>query len=122
MNISVASISPVDATFILSVLVLLAGVYLSSKALKAPADDKRSQQVFAAVGVLFGLLAAGGVGTLFAQQSTKTAENAATSAGETAANQVLEEPKVEKALESSESGSNGSGEGKSEGGGEGKKR
>jgi thiol:disulfide interchange protein len=118
MNISVASINPVDATFILAVLVLLAGVYLSVIALKAPADDKRGQQVFAAVGVLFGLLAAGGIGTLFAQQTAHTAEKAAVSAGEEAATQVSEEvpEQLEEALEATPGGSGN----KSEGGGTGK--
>ncbi len=120
MNIPDASINPVDATFVLAVLVLAAGVVLSAMALKAPTtNEKGSQQVFAAVGVLFGLLAAGGIGTLFAQQNAETAEKAAVTAGEEAATQVSEQVpgQVEEALEASPAGGSGN---KSGGSGTGK--
>lgn len=105
-----ASINPVDATFILAVLVLTAGVILAIVGLNADAGNPNSQHVFAAVGVLFGLLAAGGIGTLFAQQTADTAERSATSAANEAASQVSEEipQQVEEAVEGVEqSGSSG---------------
>jgi hypothetical protein len=84
----VASINPVDATFILAILVLISGVILAVIARNAP----NANQIYAAVGVLFGLLAAGGLGGLFASQAaTDAAEQAAPIAAEEAAEQVSEE-------------------------------
>lgn len=72
----IAVIHPTTATFILAVLVLIAGVILALAALRSTATDGTAQQAFAAVGVLFGLLAAGGLGGLFAgsvaQEAAKT--------------------------------------------------
>jgi thiol:disulfide interchange protein len=82
-----ASLDPVIATLGLSALVLLAGTMLCFKALDSDKPDI-AKQVFAVVGVLFGLLAAGGLGTLFAHSTAETAENAASSAGKAAANSV----------------------------------
>lgn len=83
----VAAIDPVLATLILSVLVLLAGVYLSVKAMDKTAETQKS--VFAIVGVLFGLLAAGGLGSLFASKvAESSAEDAAQQSATEAASQV----------------------------------
>jgi hypothetical protein len=101
---SVAAIDPVDATFILAILVLVAGVFLAFVGRKAA----NAQQIYAAVGVLFGLLAAGGLGGLFASQAaTDAAEKAAPAAAEEAASQVSGEveTQVEEALEAPSTGS-----------------
>jgi hypothetical protein len=95
------AIDTVWATLILSGLVLAAGTALCIVALvndKEKADV--TKQVFPVVGVLFGLLAAGGLGTLFANKSAETAENAAKTAGAAAAGQVSEKVsgQVNKAL------------------------
>lgn len=87
MTLPVASIDPVLATLILSILVLLAGVVLVLMALKSTNIDA-TKQVFAVVGVLFGLLAAGGLGGLFANQAAETAAEQASTA---AANEVVNE-------------------------------
>lgn len=107
--IYLAAIDPVDATLILAVLVLIAGVALAIMGLKAPSGNTNSQHVFAAVGVLFGLLAAGGIGTLFAQQTANTAENTAASAANDAAEQVSKEipAQVEKAVDDAQPDSSG---------------
>lgn len=100
MNPPVASIDPVLATLILSILVLFAGVLLVFLALKSNNTDS-AKQVYAIVGVLFGLLAAGGLGGLFANQAAETAaDNAAEKAGTAAAEEVSGEvsEQVESAL------------------------
>jgi hypothetical protein len=77
------------ATLVLSGLVLAAGTALCIVALLNDKDKAEvTKQVFPVVGVLFGLLAAGGLGTLFANKSAETAENAAEKAGTAAASQV----------------------------------
>jgi len=91
MDLPVASLDPVWATLILSILVLIAGTVLSALALCCSKNPETSKQIFAVVGVLFGLLAAGGLGTLFANKSVESAENAAKNAGTAAATQVVEE-------------------------------
>lgn len=104
-------IDPVDATFILAVLVLIAGVALAIVA----KDSPNSQQIYAAVGVLFGLLAAGGLGGLFASQAANdAADKAAPAAAEEAAAQVSGEvsEQVEEALEAPAGGSSGNSSGK----------
>jgi len=80
MNLPVASLDPIWATLILSIIVLIAGTGLSALALCCNKNPETSKQIFAVVGVLFGLLAAGGLGTLFAGQSAETAERAAETA------------------------------------------
>jgi thiol:disulfide interchange protein len=116
MTLSVAAINPVDATFVLSILVLVAGVILAIAGLKAGSENENSQHIFAAVGVLFGLLAAGGIGTLFAQQTAHTTEKAAASAASEAAGQVSEElPQLVE--ESAEETQQGESSGKQKGGG-----
>jgi hypothetical protein len=97
--LAVGALDPVWATLILSVCVLLAGTVLSWKALGSDTPEV-AKQVFAVVGVLFGLLAAGGLGTLFAHSSAETAENAAASAGTAAATEVqgAVEEQVEEAI------------------------
>lgn len=97
---AIGSLDPVWATLILSALVLIAGTALCWKALDSNKPDI-AKQVFAVVGVLFGLLAAGGLGTLFAKSNAETAENAASSAGAAAATEVQGqvEKQVDKALE-----------------------
>lgn len=93
MNLPVASIDPVLATLILSILVLFAGVTLVFLALRSTNADN-AKQVYAIVGVLFGLLAAGGLGGLFANQAAETAaDNAAEQAGTAAAKEVSSEVK-----------------------------
>jgi len=83
--LSLASINPVDATFYLAILVLIAGVVLAIVARNAT----NANQIYAAVGVLFGLLAAGGIGGVFASQvSTDAAEKAAEPAAEQAAEEA----------------------------------
>ena len=106
-------VDPVDATFILAVLVLAAGVALAIVA----KDSTNSNQIYASVGVLFGLLAAGGLGGLFASQAaTNAADNAAPAAAKEAAAEVSGEVtnQVNEALESPPQGSSGN----SSGGGE----
>lgn len=78
------------ATLVLSAAALLAGTLLCCQALDSDKPDI-AKQVFAVVGVLFGLLAAGGLGTLFANRSAETAENAARSVGGAAATEVSKE-------------------------------
>jgi thiol:disulfide interchange protein len=99
MSLASILVDPVFATLLLSVLVLVAGTILCCRALESSKEDV-AKQVFAVVGVLFGLLAAGGLGTLFATKTAETAENAAESAGTVAATDVSEEVKnqVNKAL------------------------
>jgi|GEM_PF-1944673 len=125
---AMGSLDPVWATLILSALVLFAGTVLCWRALDSDKPDI-AKQVFAVVGVLFGLLAAGGLGTLFAKSTAETAgnaaasaaESAATNAGETAATEVQGqvEEQVEEALEAPpQGGSEGKGgSGKSSSGG-----
>lgn len=104
MNL-IAAIDPATATFVLAILVLVAGVILAIAALRAPAADTTAQQAFAAVGVLFGLLAAGGLGGLFANAVAQDAADAsATMAAESATEEVTEQvtelgEQVEDALE-----------------------
>jgi thiol:disulfide interchange protein len=100
LAISIGSMDPVWATLILSVLVLVAGTVLCWKALGPTTQPDIAKQVFAVVGVLFGLLAAGGLGTLFAHANAETAENAAASAGSAAATEVKGqvEEQVEEAI------------------------
>lgn len=87
MSLVFAAIDPVFATLILSALVLFAGTWLCSRALKSDKEET-AKQVFAIVGVLFGLLAAGGLGTLFTSKQVETAENSAEQAGTAAAEEV----------------------------------
>jgi hypothetical protein len=92
--LNLASIDPVNATFYLAILVLIAGVVLAIFARNAA----NANQIYAAVGVLFGLLAAGGIGGVFASQvSDNAAEKAAAPAAEAAASEVSEQ--VEEVLE-----------------------
>lgn len=101
MELPVASLDPTLATLILSTLVLIAGVVLAAMALNSKNGDQ-AKQVFAVVGVLFGLLAAGGLGTLFANQAAETAaDSAADKAASVATEEVSGEvsDQVEKALE-----------------------
>ena len=91
-DILATGIDPTTATFVLAVLVLFSGVYLISKALKAT-DKDAAKQTFTAVGVLFGLLAAGGLGGLFATKvaddaASEAADQAAVQAGNQTANQI----------------------------------
>jgi hypothetical protein len=102
MNLPLASLDPVIATLILSVFVLIAGVALVFKALDSNNLDA-SKQTFAVVGVLFGLLAAGGLGGLFANQAAETVASSAKTAGTAAATEVSDEvselsKQVEKAI------------------------
>ncbi len=99
MNLPVASLDPVIATLVLSVFVLIAGVALVFKALDSNNQDA-AKQTFAVVGVLFGLLAAGGLGGLFANQAAETVANSAETAGTAAATEVSGEvsKQVKKAL------------------------
>jgi len=102
--LSLAAIDPVDATFILAILVLVSGVFLAIFARNAT----NANQIYAAVGVLFGLLAAGGLGGLFATQAANNAANqVAPAAAEEAASQVSGEvsEQVEEALEAQPGGS-----------------
>src|SRR3954462_7961552 len=113
MNL-LAAIDPTTATFVLAVCVLIAGLLLAIVALKATTTDTKSGQAFAAVGVLFGLLAAGGLGGLFANSVAQSAADAsATKATNTATEQVSEQvseevgqlsQQIEGALEPSASG------------------
>jgi hypothetical protein len=98
---ALGSLDPVWATLIISVLVLVCGTLICIKALSTKTDAEVSKQVLTVVGVLFGLLAAGGLGTLFAHSSAETAENAAATAGTAAAAEVSNqvEEKVEKVEE-----------------------
>jgi hypothetical protein len=90
----VAVIDPTTATFVLAILILVAGVVLAMAALKAPAGDSTAQQAFAAVGVLFGLLAAGGLGGLFAGSVAQdAAEAGADQAVESATEEVTAQTK-----------------------------
>jgi thiol:disulfide interchange protein len=122
--VPVAGIDPTTATFIIAILVLAAGLWLALAAIKAN-NDNSTQQAFAAVGVLFGLLAAGGLGGLFANQAAKSASEATASQTETATEQVSEEvsdlsEQVEEALEPGQGkGSSGSGNQKGQAGGAG---
>lgn len=88
--VPVAGIDPTTATFIIAILVLVAGVWLALAAIKAN-NDNSTQQAFAAVGVLFGLLAAGGLGGLFANQAAKSASEATAGQTEAATEQVGEQ-------------------------------
>jgi hypothetical protein len=107
----VAAIDPTTATFILAILVLVAGMILALAALKS--TNNTAQQAFAAVGVLFGLLAAGGLGGLFANQVAQDAASATVTQTESATEEVGEqvEELSEKVEESLEPGSEGSGAG-----------
>jgi|SRR6476659_3323938 len=80
------AISSTDATFWLAVIVLLAAVVLAIVAARSEGDS--SKQLFAIVGVLIGLVGAGGLGSLFAN---KVADEAAEKAAPQAAEQVSEE-------------------------------
>jgi hypothetical protein len=92
MNLPLGTLDPVVATLVLSVCVLLAGVFLVWLAFKDGANVDVAKQSFAVVGVLFGLLAAGGLGSLFANQAAETAaSNAAEKAGTEAAQGVSNE-------------------------------
>ena len=71
------AIDTLNATFYLALAILAAGVGLIAAVIFKGPDEANAKQVFTAVGVLFGLLAAGGVGGIFAN---KVAENAATTA------------------------------------------
>lgn len=90
MSLPVASLDPIVATLILSILVLCAGTVLSGIALCCGKEES-AKQVFAIVGVLFGLLAAGGLGTLFAGQNAETAERAAETAATATEGEVSSE-------------------------------
>ncbi len=81
---------------------LVVGAALVYMALKKGTDVDVAKQVFAVVGVLFGLLAAGGVGSLFANQAAETAASgAAEEASTQAADKVSSEvqSQVETAIE-----------------------
>lgn len=69
------AISPVNATFFLAVIVLIAAVGLAIVA--ALNDGDSSKQLFAVVGVLLGLFGAGGLGSLFANQAASEAASEA---------------------------------------------
>ena len=75
-----ALIDPVDATFVLAVLVLAAAVGLTVFAVVK--NNEASAKVFSIIGVLLGLFGAGGLGSLFVHQA---AESAADTAAEKAA-------------------------------------
>lgn len=105
MNLPVGTLDPVVATLALSVCVLVAGVFLVWLAFKDNANVDVAKQTFAVVGVLFGLLAAGGLGSLFANQAAETAaNNAAEKAGTEAAQEVSGEVQghVESALKAAQ--------------------
>jgi thiol:disulfide interchange protein len=87
MSLASITVEPVLATLILSTFVLIAGTWLCITALASDKDEV-AKQVFAIVGVLFGLLAAGGLGTLFTSKQVETAENSAQQAGAAAAKEV----------------------------------
>ncbi|HXR31677.1 MAG TPA: hypothetical protein VN752_11115 [Solirubrobacterales bacterium] len=87
MNLASITVEPVLATLILSTFVLVAGTVLCIKALDSDKEDI-AKQTFAVVGVLFGLLAAGGLGTLFTSKQVEVAENTAEQAGTAAANEI----------------------------------
>jgi len=114
----VAAIDATTATFALAVLVLIGGLVLAITALKTTTTDGTAQQAFAAVGVLFGLLAAGGLGGLFAGSVAEDAGKAgAAEVKEEVSEQVTElGEQVEGALEPA-GGNPGDAEGKA---GEGK--
>jgi hypothetical protein len=95
-------VEPVLATFLLSLAVLLVGGALGVIALCCHKNPEATKQIFPVIGVLFGLLAAGGLGTLFANQAAQSAENAAESAGTAAATQTVKE--VEKMEPNDENG------------------
>lgn len=95
MNLPVGTLDPVVATLALSICVLVAGVFLVWLAFKNNANVDIAKQAFAVVGVLFGLLAAGGLGTLFANQA---AEKAGTEAAQEVSSEV--QGNVESALKS----------------------
>ena len=97
-----AVIDPVDATFILAVLVLTGAVVLALVAAKAPADSENAKYLFGVIGVMLGLFGAGGLGSLLANGvASDAAEKAAPEAATAAANQVSGEvtQQVEEALE-----------------------
>lgn len=121
----VAAIDPTTATFVLAVLVLFAGIFLAMAALKSTVADAKAQQAFTAVGVLFGLLAAGGLGGLFASSVAQdAAETGADKAVESATQEVGAQTEkvtkqvgelseqVEEALEPSTGGAQGGSAGK----------
>lgn len=84
------AISPVNATFILAVIVLIAAVGLSVLATLTPGEN--SKQLFAIIGVMFGLFGAGGLGSLFAKQAaTEAANQAAPQAATEAVDQAAKE-------------------------------
>jgi hypothetical protein len=80
-----AALDPTWATLILATLVLIAGTFLAREAMRAP--DETQKNVFAIVGVLFGLLAAGGLGGIFVKQA---ADSSAQQAAQDSAAQVQE--------------------------------
>jgi ABC-type transport system involved in cytochrome bd biosynthesis fused ATPase/permease subunit len=82
------AIDTLNATFYLALAILVAGVGLIALVIFLKTDPENAKQVFTAVGVLFGLLAAGGVGGIFAN---KVAENAATTAVKEAGNTASKE-------------------------------
>jgi hypothetical protein len=101
------AIDPVNATFFLAIIVLIAAVGLAIAAAALDSDD--SKQLFAIVGVLLGLFGAGGLGSLFINQAadeaaSSAADKAAPQAANAAANRVANE----------ETASPGRGQGRSE--------
>jgi hypothetical protein len=71
------ALDTLTATFLMAIAILVAGVGLITLIIVKDTEEAKAKQVYTAVGVLFGLLAAGGVGGIFA---TKVAESAATTA------------------------------------------
>jgi hypothetical protein len=115
MSLSLASMDPVNATFILAILVLIAAVILTIVGVRSASDN--SKQLFGIVGVLLGLFGAGGLGSLFVNQAadesaSSAANKAAPKAANAAANQISEEVTQQvKKLKSPSGGSTGSSEG-----------
>lgn len=107
-----SAISPVNATFILAILVLIAAVGLAVLATLKPGDS--SKQLFAIIGVMFGLFGAGGLGTLFAKQAaTEAANQAAPQAAAEAvgqANEEKEEPATNQGGSEEKSGGSSAGQ------------
>lgn len=107
MNQSLAAINPIDATFILGILVLLGAFVLAIIGATAGDSNKEnSKYLFGVIGVMLGLFGAGGLGTLFANQAadeaassaaTKVAPKAANAAASQVSGEVSQQ--VEEALE-----------------------
>jgi hypothetical protein len=78
MNQSIAAIDPIDATFVLGIMVLVAAVLLAIVGASADeANKENSKYLFGVVGVMLGLFGAGGLGTLFANQAADEAASSA---------------------------------------------